>query len=81
MIELSMAIVLGCGVVGLSLIITGYATQQKPVVVHVHPPPLGRIAGRGRVDRTGRLAEVNGMKIVLGEAERPRAPVWIMVGV
>ena len=80
MIELSVAVIMGCGIMGVSLIIAGY--NQEPVVVHIHPPQqsLGRVLLRGRIDRTGRLAEINGLKIVLPGVEKPLVGVRLVVG-
>lgn len=81
MIELGIAVVMGCGVMGLALIIAGY-NQPEPVVVHVHPTPApGRTLLDGKIDRTGRLAVINGLKIVLPEVEKPGVSCRLVVAI
>ena len=81
MTELGMAIIMGCGIMGVSLIIAGY-NQPEPVVVHVHSTPeLGRVLLRGRIDRTGRLAVVDGTRILLPNVEEPLTRCRLVVEV
>ena len=74
-----MTMLMCSGVLGIALIVFGAllpTPQPQPITLHL--PRQHEVLLRGRVDHTGRLAEVNGARIVLREVEKPRRPLALV---
>ena len=74
-----MTILMSSGIIGIALIVFGTilpTPQPQPITLNL--PRQHEVLLRGRVDHTGRLAEVNGARIVLREIEKPRRPLALV---
>jgi hypothetical protein len=67
------------GIIGIALIVFGAILPMPlPQPVAIHMPRQKEVLMRGNIDRTGRLAVVNGVKIILREIEKPRRPLVLV---
>lgn len=73
-----MTMILCAGVLGLSLITYGLTQPRERVLVVSQYGYRGRTIAAGRIDATGRLAEINGARLVLGAMERPGKKVTLI---
>jgi hypothetical protein len=67
------------GIIGIALIVFGAILPMPlPQPIDIHVPRQRETLMRGQIDRTGRLAVVNGVKIILREIEKPRRPLALV---